>query len=115
MKQATLPLYIRFGDIPEDKQSEVHFGDAKIRKEGGLSVWRAVKSNDMYFPMMHDDINEAGVHDYFSMLFSNKPVYLVTGTEMGFLEGAVREPLLTDVVIIKKLDYSYLKKVFGGD
>ena len=108
MKQATLPLYIRFGDIPEDNQSSVHYGDQLVRKEGGLSVWRAVEAFGTYFPMMHEDINKDGIFDYFGMLFSNKPVYLVTGSEMR-LEGADREPLLEDVVVIRKLDYSYLK------
>jgi len=113
VKQATLPLYIRFGGIPEDQQSSVHFGDQVVRKEGGLSVWKAVEANGQYFPVLPEDTNEAGIQDYFSMLFSNKPVYLVTGTEMR-LEGACREPLLMDASVIKKLDYSYLKEVSGG-
>lgn len=109
MKQATIPLYIRFGNIPDDKQSSVHFGDQVVRKEGGLSVWRAVEANRQYFPVLPEDTNEAGIQDYFDMLFSDKPIYLVTGQEIR-LEGACREPLLTDVTVIKKLDYSYLKQ-----
>ena len=36
---STIPVYIRFGDIPEDKQSKVHRSDEIIRAEGGVSVW----------------------------------------------------------------------------
>lgn len=104
-----LPLYIRFGDIPKDKQSKVHFSDAIIRKEGGVSVWRAIYADGYYFPIMPNDVNENGIIDYFRFLFSDKPIYLVTGTEMR-IEGADREPLLCDdITIIKKLDYSWLK------
>lgn len=33
MKQASIPLYIRFGEIPTDEISEVHRGDSVIREE----------------------------------------------------------------------------------
>ena len=49
MKQASIPLYIRFGEIPNDESSKVHRGDTIIRKEGGVSVWRAVESDGMYW------------------------------------------------------------------
>ena len=102
-------VYIRFGDIPKDKQSKVYFGDAIIRNEGGVSVWRTICADGIYFPVMPKDVNENGIMDYFRLLFSDKPIYLVTGTEIR-IEGADREPLLgDDITIIKKLDYSWLK------
>lgn len=111
MKNATLPLYIRFGEIPQDKISKVHFGDAVVRGEGGLSVWEAVEADMEYYPILPECANESAVADYFRLLFSNKSVYLVTGQKMR-LEGADREPLLIPetVVVIKKLNYSYLKQ-----
>ena len=111
MKNATLPLYIRFGEIPQDKISKVHFGDAVIRSEGGLSVWDAVEANGDYYPILPECANESAVADYFRLLFSDKDIYLVTGQEMR-LEGADREPLLIPetVIVIKKLNYSYLRK-----
>ncbi len=111
IKQATAPLYIRFGELPEDNVSKVHFGDATVRSEGGLSVWRAVECDGQYFPLLPEDANKSAISDYFSMLFSDKEVYLVTGTEMR-LEGADREPLLDapTVVVIKKLNYMYVKR-----
>ena len=30
MKQASIPLYIRFGEIPTDEISEVHRGDSSL-------------------------------------------------------------------------------------
>ena len=112
MKQATKKLYIRFGEIPEDKKSKVHRSDAIIRDEGGLSVWRAIQADGEYYPMLPEDANESAIADYFSMLLSGKKkIYLVTGTEM-FLEGADREPLLMDdIQIIKELNYDYLRNM----
>lgn len=107
-----MKVYIRFGDIPKDFQSKVHKGDAIIRNEGGVSVWNCIQADDdEYYPILPDNPNPHAITDYFRMLFSDKPVYLVTGTEM-FLTGADGEPLLmSDITIIKKLDYSWLKGV----
>jgi len=35
MEQATIKLYIRFGDIPKDFQSKVHRNGVVLRNEGG--------------------------------------------------------------------------------
>lgn len=110
MIQAQMPLYIRFGEIPKDFQSSVHIGDSIVRKEGGVSVWRAIESNGYYFPILPENANEQGIFDYFHLLFSQDTIYLVTGTELR-IEGADREPLLmSDIKIIKKIDYSFLKE-----
>lgn len=107
MKQATIPLYIRFGEIPESKTSKVYRGDAGVRDEGGLSVWRAVKANGVYYPLLLDEPNESAISDfYYFLLESNTKVYLVTGTEMC-IEGADREPLLMDVKILKDITHYY--------
>ena len=107
---ANIPVYIRFGDIPKDFQSKVHRGDAIIRSEGGVSVWECVESDGMYYPILPEHPNKNAVSDYFSQLFSNKPVYLVTGSRM-YINGADNEPLLMDdIKIIKKLDYTYLRE-----
>ena len=106
---STIPVYIRFGDIPEDKQSKVHRSDEIIRAEGGVSVWECVQDDWLYYPILPENPNECAIADYFHMLFSDKPVYLVTGTRLC-VNGACNEPLLMDdITIIKKLDYSYLR------
>lgn len=114
IKQATAPLYIRFGELPEDNESKVHFGDATVRNEGGLSVWRAVECDGQYFPILPEDANKSAISDYFRMLFSDKKVYLVTGMEMR-LEGADREPLLypPTVVVIQELHYTCKEGISG--
>ena len=58
MKQASIPLYIRFGEIPTDEISEVHRGDSVIREEGGVSAWRAVESNGLYYPILPENPNK---------------------------------------------------------
>lgn len=116
-KQAMAPLYIRFGEIPEDCMSHVHRGDSVIRAEGGLSVWRAINADGRFYPMLPDDPNSNTLTDYFDMMImENKHVYLVTGREM-FLEGADREPLLMPpVIVLGEITHYYRTKFFGyGD
>lgn len=38
MKQASIPLYIRFGEISSDGKSKVHVGDEIVRDEAEFSV-----------------------------------------------------------------------------
>ena len=105
--------YLRFGNIPEDKKSKLHRGDAIIKTEKSVSVWNCVFVNDVPFPILPNNTNEDGMADYFYHLLGNKPVYLVTGTELDE-KGSVNEPLLgTDIEIIKEYtdDYEYLKTI----
>lgn len=110
MKQTTIPIYIRFGEIPRDGQSKVHRSDDVLRQEGGVSVWRAVEDQGKYWPLMPEEPNDNTIADYFSMLLdwyhSNKNVYLVTGHEIC-IEGADREPLLWNCQIIKDISWQY--------
>ena len=105
--------YLRFGNIPEDKISKVHRSDAVIRNEAGVSVWNCAFVNDVPFPLLPDHASESAMADYFYFLFGNKPVYLVTGTELKE-RGSANEPLLgDDIKIIKEYtdDYKYLKSI----
>lgn len=104
---ASIPVYIRFGEIPQDAMSSVHRSDYVVRKEGGLSVWRAVKVDGKYFPVLPDEPNENSLADYFNFLIdSDTKVYLVTGTEI-FVEGACREPLLINPIVLKEITHYY--------
>jgi hypothetical protein len=108
-KQASLPLYIRFGEIPKDGKSKVHRGDQVVREEAGVSVWRAIEDCGCYYPVLPDEPNENAIADYFHfLLHSDSKVFLVTGTEM-FIEGADREPLLMDCKVIKEITHYYRK------
>lgn len=68
MKQASIPLYIRFGEIPTDEISEVHRGDSVIREEGGVSVWRAVESNGLYYPILPENPNKNAISGLFCFI-----------------------------------------------
>lgn len=83
INQAGVPVYIRFGEIPESGRSGIYAGDEQVAQEPGLSVYRAVESCGMFFPQLPEDANENGIMDYFQFLIQqNKPVYLVTGDEI---------------------------------
>lgn len=107
MEQAKIPLYIRFGEVPKDGKSKIHFGDKVAGIEPGVSVWKAVKANGAYFPVLPEDVNESGIQDYFDELFDkDKKVYLVTGRELA-VTGHDNEPLLYDIKVIKELCHYY--------
>ena len=111
MNQATIPLYIRFGSIPKSQKSKVYASDQVIGEEPGLSVYRAVEANGIYFPIMENDFIESGIFDYFKFLFEavkkeDRKVYLVTGDESRF-QGHDREVLLMNVKIIKDFTSIY--------
>lgn len=107
MKQAKVPVYIRIGNIPDDEQSKVHRSDILVINEGGISVWKAVEVNGLYYPILPKHPNENTIADYFDhLLHSDDPVFLVTGTEI-FIEGADREPLLIDVTVLKDITHYY--------
>jgi hypothetical protein len=105
--------YIRFGDFPEDKISKAHRGDAITKVEEGLSVWNCAFVNDVPFPLLPENASESAMADYFYMLLGDKPVYLVSGTELESV-GSAGEPLLgTDAHIVRDYteDYKYLKDI----
>ena len=52
MKQASIPLYIRFGEIPSDGKSKVYRGDKIVREEASVSVWRAVENCGQYYSIL---------------------------------------------------------------
>ena len=109
MNQANARLYIRFGEIPPTGKSKVYASGEPIGEELGVSVYRAVEANGMYFPLLPEEANEAGVADYFRLLMeSDTRVYLVTGDEMRF-EGHDREPLLMNPTVISDITHYYRK------
>ena len=116
MKQATAKLYIRFGEIPKDGKSRVHISGEPCVEEAGVSVYRAVEANGVFYPILPDESNESGVADYFRYLMeSDSPVYLVTG-DLMWLEGHDREPLLANPVVVADLTQFYRKtNKEGGD
>lgn len=105
--------YIRFGHIPKDKISRIHRSDDVLGEEKGVSVWNCAFVNGVPFPLLPENAGEDAMADYFYMLFGNKPVYLVEGSELEE-RGSVGEPLIgKDIRVVREYtdDYEYLKKI----
>ena len=112
MKQAAAKLYIRFGDLPPTGKSRVYVSGEPCGEEAGVSVYKAVEANGMFYPALPDESNEAGIADYFRHLMeSDSKVLLVTG-DLLWLEGHDREPLIANPVVVKDLTrfYKHAKK-----
>lgn len=105
-------FYVRFGDIPKDEISRAYRSGIAYREEKGVSVWNCACANDVYFPILPQNPSESCVADYFSFIWGDRPVYLVTGEEVGI--GSACEPILKNVVVIKELteEYNYLKTLW---
>ena len=109
-KQRSIPLYIRFGNIPTNEQSKVYLGDQVISTEPGVSVWRAIQADNNYYPLLPADATQNTITDYFDLLLDRtRPVFLVTGDELR-VEGKDREPLIQNVKIIKEITATYRSK-----
>lgn len=102
-------LYVRFGDIPSDEHSNVYRNSEIVDEERGVSVWDAMEANGKIYPKLPDNPSEEAIHDYFMLLFSNRPVYVLTGTELS-TRGTDDEPLLRDVSIVEEINYDYFKR-----
>lgn len=102
----TIPVYIRFGEIPENERSKVYQGNEVLCEEAGVSVWECVKANGQYYPVLPKEVNESGIADYFDFILNNdKPIYLVVGNRI-LINGHDNEPLLRNVKVIKKIVYN---------
>ena len=107
MEQASIPLYIRFGEIPKNGKSKVHFGDEIICEEAGLSVYEAIEFCGRYYPKLPDLCNESTIGDYFGFLLdSDTKVYLVIGDRLR-IDGHDNEPLLVNVKVLKEITHYY--------
>ena len=97
------PLYIRFGDIPEDEQSSIHYRNYYCGHEKGVSVFDCVVKNGQPHIVMPYPWSEAIVDDLTGFYPYNRTtnVYLVTGTEIG--RGTDNEPIITNVKIIQDI------------
>lgn len=110
MKQASIPVYIRFGEIPKDGKSKIHLGDEIVGEEVGVSVYEAIYSDGYYYPKLPDNPNDNTIIDYFEyLMYSDKKVYLVIGDRMR-LNGKDNEPLLENVKVIKEITNYYNRR-----
>lgn len=103
-----IPLYIRFGDIPENEKSSVHYRNYNCGEEPGVSVYDCIIKNGQLNICIPYPWGE-GINDTFWTFMeykTEKPVYLVTGTEIG--RGADNEPLIINVKILQSLTEAWL-------
>ena len=105
-------VYLRFGDIPPEERSRKYNSGVEVDLEEGVSVWDCAMVNGVPFPLLPEGATEASMADYFYFLLGDRPVYLVTGTELEE-KGSASEPLLRNVTVIRdyREDYDYLRKI----
>lgn len=104
-------FYIRIGEIPENETSKIHRGDAIIGEEKGVSVYNAVKINNLWYIVMPPVFKEGQGQTYEALIQnvtecrfridSPQKVYLVKGKVVG--NGSDFEPVIKNVKIIKEL------------
>lgn len=108
-------VYIRFGKIPENEQSNMKQHSVTIGKEKGVSCYRAVYQDGKYLPIIPIPCTEDTLCtlDY-CLLESSKgirPVYLIIGDEVGV--GMDKEPLLRNIKILADISEDYLDMYTG--
>lgn len=97
-------VFIRFGDIPKNEQSISWEGNRPLNTLEGVSVFEAWYDNKTDLYVIDQTGTELQLTDPYTM--KNRPVYLVTGDEVG--EGPDYEPLLKNIKIIKKINLEQL-------
>lgn len=105
------PIYLRFGDWPEDerstnyitKQKELGVSVVPTHYDAALGSWLY----DLYDGQGGNRDNEERSLLYSSWLLEQRPAYLVTGEEVG--RGSGGEPVLRSVQIV-----GYLILVFDN-
>ena len=98
-------MYLRFGEIPEGEQSDIHFRGEPVAKEEGVSVYHAKVDDDgtvnvcLPLPMTEDKLDT-----FISLVkYEDRKCYLVEGDFVG--RGSDNEPLIKNVKILKEVTY----------
>lgn len=103
--------YIRFGDIPKHERSTEYDDGEAIDKELGVSVWDCALANGIYHPILPQNPNEDAIADFYKLLWSDRPVYLLTGTELNN-KGTDGEPLLKGTEIVEEYGDGFYKELY---
>ena len=103
-------LYIRFGKIPENEQSNMKHHFENIGKEVGVSCYRVHFNRGKYLPIIPIPCTEDTLCtlDYCLVEASKglRPVYIITGDEVGM--GVDKEPLLKNITIVEDISKEYI-------
>lgn len=103
-------IYIRFGKIPNNEQSNMKQHSVTIGKEIGVSCYHAFFDKGKYLPIIPVPCTEDTLCtlDYCLNESSKglRPVYLIIGDEVGI--GADKEPLLRNIKIVADISEDYI-------
>ena len=103
------PLYIRFGEIPDNEKSKIYRGEEEIGEEDGVSVYPAFEVNGDIVLGLTLPITKTTLYTQQHLLeYENRPCYLVKGDYVG--KDADGQPLIHNVQIIKKIDNYRVKE-----
>lgn len=103
------PLYIRFGEIPDNEKSKIYRGEEEIGEEDGVSVYPAFEVNGNIVLGLTLPITKTTLYTQQHLLeYENRPCYLVKGDYIG--KDADGQPLICNVQIIKKIDNYRVKE-----
>lgn len=114
--------YIRIGELPRDGKSkiyqwvdEAHSSRVEVGEEAGISVYEATKVKNEWYCIIPENTEHGKstidtIHYLIEEIINgNKPVYLVTGDEVG--EGYDGEPVIVNVNIIEDISYDFKKRM----
>ena len=96
--------YLRFGEIPKDECSSIHYRGYYCGKEKGVSVYNCSIINHKPHIILPMPFLEGAINTLTDLLFysgKDKKVYLVTGDVVGY--GHDNEPLIKNVKIVKDI------------
>ena len=103
-------LYIRFGKIPTDEQSNMKLHMNKIGKEQGVSCYHVHYIGGKYLPILPIPCTEDTLCtiDYclHEASTGQRPVYIISGDEVGL--GLDKEPLLKNITIMEDISNEYI-------
>lgn len=103
------PLYIRFGEIPDNEKSKIYRGEEEIGEEDGVSVYPAFEVNGDIVLGLTLPITRTTLYTQQHLLeYENRPCYLVKGDYVG--KDADGQPLICNAQIIKKIDNYRIKE-----
>lgn len=102
--------YIRFGDIPTDQLSTIHYRGFEVGKEPGVSVYDCI-CNDKgeYQIVLPTPCSEGTITSLQGLMFysKDKNIYLVTGDFVGY--GTDGEPCITNVQVLEDITEKFRK------
>ena len=108
-------MFIRFGEIPKDEQSTIHYRGYNAGKEIGVSVFDCMELRGQYHIVLPVPFGENAICDIENFLFydTHRQIYLVEGDIVGF--GVDNEPLIKNVKIIKNITEKFRKDIYEDE